>query len=34
MGGGDAPEAVMDGLRDGITKTSWRDAVAGKDEKS
>ncbi|KAL4479978.1 hypothetical protein ABPG74_020494 [Tetrahymena malaccensis] len=32
-GGGDVPEAVMDGLRDGITKTSWRKAI-GKDEKS
>ncbi|EAS03632.2 hypothetical protein TTHERM_00248480 (macronuclear) [Tetrahymena thermophila SB210] len=33
-GGGDLPEAVMDGLRDGITKTSWRKTVIGKDEKS
>ncbi|KAL4509268.1 hypothetical protein ABPG72_018199 [Tetrahymena utriculariae] len=32
-GGGDLPEAVMDGLRDGISKTSWRKAT-GKDEKS
>jgi len=23
-GGGDNPEAVMDGLRDGLTNTSWR----------
>ncbi|EAS03631.1 von willebrand factor type A domain protein (macronuclear) [Tetrahymena thermophila SB210] len=33
-GGGDIPEAVMDGLRDGITKTSWRKTVIGKEEKS
>lgn len=24
MGGGDGPEAVMDGLREGLSQTSWR----------
>jgi len=29
-GGGDECEAVMDGLRDGLTKTSWRKTVDNK----
>jgi len=30
QGGGDECEAVMDGLRDGLTKTSWRKTVEDK----
>jgi len=29
QGGGDIPEAVMDGLRDGLTNTSWRKGEDG-----